>query len=639
MNLPNFIHELTIHLSFSSRFIAINIMIKLKAVLQFISTNYIFRLIAYWITLFFVFRLSFFVYNYAFLKGSFLHKLYSFLAAIRLDVATAVYLTIPALLFYFIRLFWNKKWISSIQHVINYVLIIFATFVGLLNIALYNYWQSVVNKRILMYMSDPIEVSHYMTLSQIIFSILAIVCFFVFALWLYKKTIKNASINTNSTTAKKAIFSIGLIPLFIVFARGGFQQIPINESSAFYSAHLGNDHAAVNPVYFFSNSVSELFFQHDKYNFFEKNKLSKLKEELFPPCDTSTIKITNHSHPNLVIVILESWTADLLIDSSTSNEITPFVHSLMKESFYFNKCYGSGYRTDQGIVSILAGYPAQPDNSIITYPDKINQLPSLVKHLTKSGYNSSFFYGGDIDFARTKSFVVQQGFKHITDKTNYDKKDYNSKWGAHDNVVFNEQLKHLNGIKEPFVSCILTLSTHEPFEIPVKNKFIGNSLPEKFKSAALFTDQCLKDFFSKAKKEKWYNNTLFLLVGDHGHTLPLKREMNSPEAKRIVCMLTGGALNTALKGKAWNSTIAQHDLIAMLSPYFNYDARKFSFSKDPFTTNKPFAYYANEYVLVMINDTLHSTFEFQTRNEYGPKQSIDLSKAYLQWIYSDFSSK
>lgn len=600
--------------------------------------HFLTRTFIFWMMLFLGIRILFVVANYRFLEGSLGHKLLLFLAALRLDLATAAYLTLPVFITWLLFSIFKKTAFLKTAFFINVVLIIPVLFIGLLNIANYANWQTVANKRILLYFENPAEVSHFMSNRQLILTPFGLIALIWIVLKLHKRFVKKQH---EPQAGWKAYLGLGCcIPLLIVFMRGGIQQLPINESAAYYSVHQGNDHAAVNPVYYFAHSASEYFYVENKFffNTNEKNK-SLVQELMTEKTMDSTIVLTSLENPNLVIILLESWTADVLEELGGEKGITPFTQSILGESFLFSQCYGSGYRTDQGLVSVLAGYPAQPDNSIIAYPDKIKELPTICRHLKNKNYHSSFFYGGDITFAEMKSFIVQQGFDYIFDKENYDPKDCNSKWGAHDGKVLESQINYLNSKKPPFLSCVLTLSTHEPFEVPIEHKFPHDSDPGKFKNSAYYTDQCLKSYFQAAKKTNWYKNTLFLLVADHGHHLPMERSLNTPESKRIVCLLTGGALAKNLQGKKWDHVMNQHDLIKLLAPYFGFNAQHFPFAKNPFTCKNPFAYFANEDVLGFVTDSTKNIYSFVNKKDLGKPLELNYAKAYLQWMYNDFVAR
>ncbi|HLP11129.1 MAG TPA: sulfatase-like hydrolase/transferase [Flavobacteriales bacterium] len=575
----------------------------MRSLLKNIYDHFLFRCFLFWMILFSVFRLFFVMYNFHYFQGSFGHKLVIFVAGLRLDVATAGYLLIPVFLLWALYVFIQKQWFFRFLYSINICLIVTVVFIAFVNVINYVNWQSVVSKRILLYLNNPLEVSRFMTTAQIAVGLLSFVLMLVCFLWFHakfvgrhKKAIKNL---------RWGLAYLASLPLLLIGIRGGVQGIPINESDSFYSRHISNDHAAVNPFYYFTHSVYEYYVlnSNNKFKFYTSAARNKHVKSLMEEGPVKTTALTHVKKPNLVIIVLESWTADIIAELGGEKNTTPFTSELIKDSYLFTHCYGSGARTDQGLVSILAGYPAQPDNSIMAYPEKTRKLPSLIAFLNSKKYQTSFFYGGDLNFAQTRSFVVQQGFEFISDKSHYQSKDYNSKWGAHDDKVLDAQIDHLNTLPEPFASCVLTLSTHEPFEVPGQKKFPGNDMPDRFKNAAYYTDACLRQYFSRAKKTSWYKNTLFLLVADHGHSLPRNRDLNWPEGKRILCMLTGGALNDTLVGKKWDSVLGQNDLLKMISPYYGYNPKKFKFAKDPFKAKHKFAYYATEYVMALITDS------------------------------------
>jgi phosphoglycerol transferase MdoB-like AlkP superfamily enzyme len=587
--------------------------------------------------LFFVMRLLFVIMNYKFLQGSFGHKMLLFFAAVRLDCAMAAFLVAPVFIFWLLYIGIKKKFLLGIARYITLVLTVPVVFICLMNIGNYANWQTPINKRVLLYFENISEVSHFMSTAQLILSPILIIALCWLAFFFHKKFVRREHAPAKNHAIVGLNF-LALAPLFL-FMRGGLQTTPINESAAYYSVYEPNCHAAVNPVYYFGHSVSEYFYVSDKYVFFSESEAKKMFNEMMDESVQDTVRLTRIKNPNLVIIILESWTADVIEKLGGEKGVTPFTNQLIDESLLFTQCYGSGYRTDQGLVCVLAGYPSQPDNSIIAYPSKIAELPSFCKAVKKQHYSSSFFYGGDITFAEMKSFLVQQGFDYISDKSNYDSKDYNSKWGAHDGKVLDSQAKYLAGQKQPFMSCILTLSTHEPFEVPIKHKFEHETEPGKFKNSAYYTDQCLKKYFSKVKKSDWYKNTLFVLVADHGHHLPMNRDLNKPESKRITCIVTGGALTQQMRGQTWNNVIGQHDLIKMLAPYYKVEPSDYPFAKDPFKATHPFAYYSNENVLGIVTNHESAVYDIQTKVVTGNLNAIQSIKAYLQQTYKDFTSR
>ncbi len=215
------------------------------------------------------------------------------------------------------------------------------------------------------------------------------------------------------------------------------------------------------------------------------------------------------------MIILESFGNSLIGPLGGDSLTTPCLNRYIKEGIVFSNFYASGNRTDKALPAILSGYPAQPAASIIKEPRKTQSLPSLVRILNGSDYKSSFWYGGDINFANFNSFLITSGFHQIITMENFDPADYNSKWGVHDNVIFKALQDSMKQMKQPFFSVVLTLSSHEPFEVPMEPVFEGKDNLTKFRNSVYYTDRTVGAFLDWAKETDWWENTLVILVADH----------------------------------------------------------------------------------------------------------------------------
>ena len=110
----------------------------------------------------------------------------------------------------------------------------------------------------------------------------------------------------------------------------------------------------------------------------------------------STLQILNIRRPNIVLFILESWSGDLIEDLGGEPGITPEFRKLQKQGILFDQIYASGSRSEQGMASIFGGFPAHPISSITVQPDKFVKLPSLIKDMKQVGYNTSYYFGGQL---------------------------------------------------------------------------------------------------------------------------------------------------------------------------------------------------------------------------------------------------
>jgi phosphoglycerol transferase MdoB-like AlkP superfamily enzyme len=245
--------------------------------------------------------------------------------------------------------------------------------------------------------------------------------------------------------------------------------------------------------------------------------------------------------------------------------------------------YGSGDRTDKGIVAVLSGYPAQPTTSIVKTPVKASKLPMISKVLAAKGYSTSFYYGGELEFANMKAYLLGGDFEKYTSKNDFDSKDQNSKWGAHDGVVMQRVVDGLNKETSPFFCTWLTLSSHEPFEIPVPPVLKGTDDVSLFLSSLHYTDQVVYDFIEQCKKQPWWANTLVVITADHGHRLPrTEKKIND---FKIPVLFLGGALRQ--QGIINERVGSQTDIPATVLAQLNLPVKDFAWSRNLFDPAAP----------------------------------------------------
>ncbi len=618
----------------------------MKEKLTSIRIHFLIRLLIFWMLFFALFRLFFIIYHHTKIPNSqHSETVLGFFYALRLDFSTAcAAITIPFLLWAF-QQFYKHRFIHLVNLGFNIAVISIVSILSIANMEMYGEWGTPLSARAFNYLLYPQEVLTFISLWSVLLLIIMCGVFIFIGFKFYRKFMTNFSYPIENKKIK--ISQIIIIPaLLIVGYRGGFQLAPINESSAYYSTLQINNHIATNNIWYLAHSFVESNDNINPYLFMDSKNAKSITENLFQVSSKKTHILTKNKKPNIVIIVLESWTSDIIKALGGENDVTPHFDELTKDGLLFTQMYSSGFRTEQGLVSILSGFPAQPNNSIITVPSKAEQLPSLNVDLGKLGYQSSFYYGGEIEFANMKSYLLNTHFEKIADKNNFDKNQLNSKWGAHDEYVFMKQLEGLKEEKQPFFSVVLTLSTHEPFEVTMQTPFNGGEEQERFKKAAYYTDYCLFNYFNEAKKQQWYKNTLYILVADHGHRLPKNRNMDFPEGRRITAMITGGALADNLRGKTFDKITNQNDIPAIILGALKLPHQEFVWSKDVFNESvKGFAYYSNENALGWIAPEQNIVYAFKSKKieELQPKTQNTLNdtilsqaKAYLQILYEQY---
>lgn len=425
--------------------------------------------------------------------------------------------------------------------------------------------------------------------------------------------------------------------LMFLALRGGAGLTPVNESSAYYSERSVDNHLALNPVWGLGSGFSHRTEKGNPYKIMDTEKAESIVESLF--IHTDSLEVNVNGKPNLVILLVESLVSDLM-DSANSQKYTPFLSSLRDSSIYFRNIYSSGFRTDQGMASVFAGYPSVPDNSIMRYPSKIETLPGLPEAFRNDGYSSTFWYGGNVDFANMRLLLNHVGFSEIVDEdssplSNEDR----SRWGVPDLPFLRHFAAALDKQSQPFFAGALTLSLHSPFDIPEKGPLSGKDNISGFLNSAWYTDKSIRNFFDIVKKSTWYDKTIFVILADHGNPSAGGREYYDPDSRKIPLMIFG----ELLKGENREVEVFgnHHDLPAIVLSLFGSDSKDFTWSRNLLKEKDGFAYIAFEPGVGWV--TRSSSFSYHAGTDKLTWESgevddslIMTGKAYQQILYQDF---
>lgn len=561
----------------------------------------------------------------------------------RLDISVASYLFgVPALAIIFSPPSYSKK-AGKLICWYYYIITSLITIIILANLVIYGYWGTLLNNRAIAFLSQPREALASVTGVQLTIYIFLLILIVGLTIIFNRKIVLNYIPTTNLSLIKRIVFTV-FAGLTVGFGlRGGWQQIPVNESAAVYSTNYSLNQMAINPAWYLIHNLHQSgITEKNPYVFMSDDESITLTNTYLKKNDNDTASIFKHHHnPNIVIILLESWTADIIEPLNGINGITPFFTQLSNEGLLFTSIYSSGFRTDQGLISALSGYPSQPNKSIIRFPTKVAKLPSLVRTFSEKNYNTSFYYGGETGFANMNNYLKQSGIQHITDINDFSSDLRNSKWGVHDEYVFSKQLRDLSSIKEPFLSVLLTLSTHEPFEVPMQTPFDTGNESEMFKKSAWYTDQCLKNYFTEASKTDWYKNTIFILMADHGHRLPLLRDYNDPRIRQIPLLISGEPLADKYRGAKISTPANQHDFPSTLLSNLNLNDSAFLWSvniTDPQRTS--YVYLSLDYAVTFLTEQDTVLINLPAGEAIRGKNdtTIRAAKAFLQRLYGSFIS-
>ncbi|GAA4333410.1 hypothetical protein GCM10023149_40160 [Mucilaginibacter gynuensis] len=447
----------------------------------------------------------------------------------------------------------------------------------------------------------------------------------------------------------KPFLALLLVGLNVLVVRGGLQVAPMNQSMAYFSDKQILNQSALNTEWnLLHNTVENFKTPYNPYVFMHPGEATALVNSMYKVERDSTTHILTTNRPNIVIFQLESYTADVIESLGGEKGDAPNFENFIHEGVLFDSVYSAGDRTDKGIVAILSGFPSQAIRTIVVDNGKQERLPALSNVFEKLGYPTSYFYGGESEFMNFKAYLLSHKIDNLIDKKNFEQKDMNSKWGAHDDVVLKKNIKFLKGQQQPFFSYVQTLSNHEPFELPVPPHFPGDDLSNKFRSTAYYTDASLKEYFDLAKKYDWYKNTLFILVADHGHRLPRNNaDPFEPEKYHIPLLFFGDVIKPEYRGKRINKLGNQTDIATTLLAQLDLPHNQFKWSKNLLNPySKPFAFFDwdNGFGFMQPNQVVSYDsggqqvifIQNKDQNKQLTDSTLQYGKAFMQQIFTEY---
>lgn len=619
------------------------------------------RLLAFWLLFFAVFRLWFILWFHdRWAEGASGRHWAAFWRALPLDLSMAGYLMALPLLVWLIGLLLNYPGRRLAERLVKgYNVLIFGIliFVFGANIFLYEEWHTPINNRALEYFRTPAAMLDSMSLMFKIGSVAAYLAF-TWLWWRLYRVIVELQLYRPGMLRWQALWSPVLLGSVMLAIRGGLGVMPINESAVYYSPHLFDNHAATNTAWHLVHSLVETRSTEHHYRFLDDKIAWQRTQNLYASSNKKYFDnpppplLAAPGRPNVVFLILESMTAQVIEELGGEPGVCPNLSGLIREGILFDSIYSSGYRTDQGLVAILAGYPSQPDQSIVLLDDKAATLPSIPKILRDSGYQTLYVYGGELTFANIGVWLTHQRFDRILSEKDFPSEAKTQRWGVDDLTMLQRSVLEINQLQPPFFASLMTLSLHPPYDVPYKSRWQGETIPQQFIHSAAFADHAIGAFFEAARQQPWYPNTLFVLVADHGNSMPGNLGMDQPQSRHVPLIVCGPALDPRWHGARVSVLGNHHDIPATVLPGLGFSqatCAEFQWSKDLLARSGDdlqqgkgnFAYYTNENGLGWLDGRGAGFYRFQDREWqfYGEKPdstSLIDAKAYLQALYEDF---
>lgn len=582
-----------------------------------------------------------------------------------LDLSMAGYLSvIPG--FLSIAVVWLKR--DLVKPIMNIYFIIASLFITcsfVLNASLYPYWKYPLDSTPLFYFfTSPADAIASVSIWQVILSIVILIVLTV-GVWFtlrmrgekrqqysrysygyggFGSSKRNRFDDFDRHRGRTSIILLLLTGLLFLPIRGGITVSTMNTGQAYFSQNAYLNHSAVNPLFSLFESITHQEDFASQYRFMKDKEADKIFATMTSTSDENTYPLLNEATfkkgtPDILIVIMESFANDIIPSMGSYKDVAVCLDSIAQQSILFTRFYANSFRTDRGMVSILSGYPAQPTTSIMRYPRKTSQLPSIARNLAKyKNYKTTYYYGGDADFCNMRSYLVSQGYQHIISDANFPIEDKLSKWGVPDHILAAKMMKDIKAQqneKRPMLRILQTSSSHEPFEVPY------HRLKDKRLNAFAYTDSVMGAIVREYRKLPRWKNTLIVFVPDHvgGY----KENLNDHDRSRyqIPLILAGGAISRPMKVGIIGS---QHDIAATLLGQLGVEHREFTFSKNMMSDATPkFAFFAVNDAFGIVSEENSLIYDNRAKRivyDKGEKGfNLKRGQAYLQKLYDDLAKK
>ena len=521
---------------------------------------------------------------------------------------------------------------------------IIATAIALAFVAdatLYPYWEFKLDATVLMYINSPSNAIASISLWHLILLTLIFSSFFS-GIYLLLGAITPERFNTTGNCIGKRIFHLAIAILaggaIFIGIRGGTTESTNNIGSVFFSDKTTLNHAAVNPVFSFIYSSMKVEDFSKEYTFMDDEERELSFSGLYSTDNEVTDTLLNKERPNIITIIFEGLSAGLVKELGGKSGVTPNISALASEGVVFTHCYANSFRTDRGIICTLSGYPSFPKTSVMKAAAKSRKLPSLATSLAKAGYKNTFLYGGDINFTNMRGYLYSTGYERILSDKDFTAQERTThQWGANDDITF-DRLYHLvmEQENEPWHITHLTLSSHEPWEVPY-----SRIADDKIANSFAFTDEMLGKFVKRLKATDKWDNTLIICISDHTVTgYPAGIRQTDKERNHILFMMSGGAIK---KARRIDTICNQTDFVATLLAQLQIPNDEFRFSRNILSPRYtyPFVYHCYNNGVSLMDSTGYSVYDLTGKMETttpteGNEKRIKRAKAILQSTYNDF---
>jgi hypothetical protein len=445
------------------------------------------------------------------------------------------------------------------------------------------------------------------------------------------------------------VIALGIL---VLASRGGLQLIPLQPLDA---AKYGG--ASYLPVVL--NTPFTILTTLGKPTLAERHYMDQAEADaLWPvvqqhtfPTDTATTRLAFRSRenkPNVVVIILESFSALYSARLSGGDGYMPFLDSLMGQGLCFTNAYANGRRSIDGVPAIVASMPQWMDEAFITSPYASLPFTSLASILGAQGYRTSFYHGGRNGTMGFDAFARSAGFQRYVGLNEYDngEADFDGHWGVRDRPFLQFYAQQLDREQQPFLSAVFTLSSHHPYALPPVDaeRFAGGT--QAIHPTLRYTDDALRQFFATARTMPWYPNTLFVITADHTADLERNGAQGNRPIDYWVPLVYFSPLGMATRSE---ERVTQHvDILPTVLDLVGYDAPFLAFGHSAIRpSSPPYAIWTNNGLYSLTSATRQIQFDgehiigiTETASDptQGPEHTAEL-EAHLKAAIQQYNSR
>lgn len=551
--------------------------------------------------------------------------LQSFVCGMRFDTVIVSYMIVmPMLIFYA----WHRRLLSfsaarTMASIVLVLAFIAVAAIYCLDLAYFTYNGTRITMAIFQWNANAgIIISMIwqdMQYLVLLLSLIGMVVWFGFYCWKQMGKHKHTSMESMPRYIELAA-GIVLVFLLVSGMRGSMFSGPIREGDATISQYQFPNQLALNPAFVLyrdmRNSVDlmedSLALNRSKV-YLGGGKLS------VSPIARSVVGSDTPRRLNVVVVLMESMTANNMAYFGNSNGLTPVLDTLAKQSLFFENAYSAGIHTNNGIFTTLFSYPSfwrlRPLSAV-----RINEFTGFSGVLSKNGYRCSFLTTQDASFDNISLFMPYNHFDTVISQDNYSKKQIVNTFGVPDHVQFDKAIEFLDkqsAVDKPFFSCILTASNHPPIVIPREDGFAPKQARPEL-GVIEYADWSIGRFLAQARKTEWFVNTIFVFVADHGaKSYPSAYDVVLP-FNHIPILIYCPAL---IKPSVYSAPAGQIDIFPTVMGILGLPYVNNTFGVDLLREQRPYIYFSaddkiacidREYVYIFRKSESESLYRYRT---------------------------